>query len=441
MIYAFTNVFSRTILSFLANFTSFFDRNKVAKFILEFTTIVAPIIASQTIPDHAPLIIAIQVLTILHLDIFSKLIFGKALYYYGFGCPTKTGAVIVAKGDKVERHYRFLTDQRVLTHLATCLAILAVDFPIFPRNLCKAEERGVSLMDLGVGLTLFTSGYVARQVRNANQGLIKRIIRSMSGASPILIIGVVRLILVKAVNYQEHVSEYGVHWNFFITLSVVSFVAPFIRLSPNGYFIAGIGLALVYQAFLSLGLDNYILYAPRDNFFSANREGILGTVGYLAIYIIGMSVGAFLQSIPDAKLKEINIYKVFLRHIVWKLLVILALLLICINIPAIGEVSKRMMNASYVFWVCLHDLLLLIVWTTNEGADIPNRKLDLLEAVNFNQLIVFLVANNLTGAINLTFKTIYMSDIESLIIITGYMFLLSAFALILYYRRWRIKFW
>eukprot|EP01017_Pseudomicrothorax_dubius_P043598 TRINITY_DN7288_c0_g2_i11.p1 TRINITY_DN7288_c0_g2~~TRINITY_DN7288_c0_g2_i11.p1 ORF type:complete len:100 (-),score=14.28 TRINITY_DN7288_c0_g2_i11:215-514(-) len=99
------------------------------------------------------------------------------------------------------------------------------------------------------------------------------------------------------------------------------------------------------------------------------------------------------------------------------------------------------MNASYVFWVCLHDLLLLIVWTTNEGADIPNRKLDLLEAVNFNQLIVFLVANNLTGAINLTFKTIYMSDIESLIIITGYMFLLSAFALILYYRRWRIKFW
>ena len=55
-------------------------------------------------------------------------------------------------------------------------------------------------------------------------------------------------------------------------------------------------------------LDKYIFYAPRNEFISANREGIASVVGYLSLQIIGIGLGNFMYK-ELLTAKEIKILK------------------------------------------------------------------------------------------------------------------------------------
>lgn len=90
------------------------------------------------------------------------------------------------------------------------------------------------------------------------------------------------------VNHPEVVTEYGVHWNFFWTIAVVNLASSTIT-SPRFSLSTSMGMYIIYQLFLSFGGSEFIFNASRDNFFTKNREGILGCFGYICIYMIGIA--------------------------------------------------------------------------------------------------------------------------------------------------------
>lgn len=47
------------------------------------------------------------------------------------------------------------------------------------------------------------------------------VLQSVISTLPLWLLGFARLLVTKSVDYHEHVSEYGVHWNFFFTLAIV----------------------------------------------------------------------------------------------------------------------------------------------------------------------------------------------------------------------------
>ena len=275
--------------------------------------------------------------------------------------------------------------------ISTCIAILAVDFHIFPRCFAKTETYGISVMDLGVGAFIVSHALVSKPARQT--GSLLDVLRSVS---PLISLGIIRLISTKATNYQEHVSEYGIHWNFFFTLAAVALVSGLVRCSPARCGLIGASLLCCYQSLLSaFGLTDYLMDAPRVSLFSANKEGICSSLGYQALYLISVAVGHFIFLKPP--LSSANLLYFWKQFFGLSILdgVLWVLSVLCSHF--IQEPSRRFCNLSYVLIVLAATVLALLclllcnllIHTKDAGM--------LLEAINRNQLALFLIANLMTG--------------------------------------------
>ncbi|CAE6535070.1 unnamed protein product [Rhizoctonia solani] len=194
-----------------------------------------------------------------------------------------------------------LTTYRAHMMLMTVIAILAVDFPVFPRALSKCESWGVS-MDLGVGSFVFSQGVVSAVpiIKNPvilRNPLLPKILAASRKVIPLLLLGLIRVLAVKGTEYPEHVTEYGVHWNFFITLALlpplsVLFHSLIIHLPLS---LLGLALTLVHQIVLTnTSLQDWALGSNRTNLFDQNKEGIVSFIGYLSIHLLGMAIGTLI---------------------------------------------------------------------------------------------------------------------------------------------------
>eukprot|EP00249_Psilotum_nudum_P007129 c20322_g1_i3 orf=454-1662(-) len=186
----------------------------------------------------------------------------------------------------------FISSYRFVMMLMTCISILAVDFPVYPRRYAKTETYGTGLMDVGVGSFVVANALVSRQARSLTPLKHGGVVRH---ASPLLLMGFTRLLLTKGIEYQEHVEEYGVHWNFFFTLAAVALLTSFIQIPCQYCGIFGILVLAVYQVVLLCGLNDYLTSSVRDSsIVSLNKEGIFSLFGYWGLYLVSVQLGHYL---------------------------------------------------------------------------------------------------------------------------------------------------
>ncbi|KAK2582237.1 hypothetical protein KPH14_004583 [Odynerus spinipes] len=202
----------------------------------------------------------------------------------------------------------FVTNFRALSNIITAICILAVDFRIFPRKFAKTEVFGYSLMDTGVGIFIVANALVAPEARDFGQqpkvGFFSTLSRNLKSplksSVPLLLIGFGRSLAVELLGYQRHTTEYGVHWNFFITLAFVKLFTSTITstISSRYSLFSGIWILAMHEYILtSNGLKEWILSnEPRVDFITANREGLMSIPGYVGLYLIGVAVGRLIHS-------------------------------------------------------------------------------------------------------------------------------------------------
>lgn len=357
----------------------------------------------------------------------------------------------------------FITAYRGSMLVVTCVAILAVDFRLFPRRFAKVETWGTSLMDMGVGSFVFGAGLVAARPTLASRSnqtattASRHLIASTKHALPLLVLGLIRLYSVKGLDYAEHVTEYGVHWNFFFTLALLPpFVALFDLLptmTPYTLTLLALVTVIPYQMVLEwTDLRAYILTAPRVDILSQNREGIFSFSGYLAIFVAGKALG--LQILPrktggpaendSLKHRSGLLGRLFFWSVFWSTVFFLS------TSYGFGlglQVSRRLANLPYVAWVsafnCFQITLFCIVETflfpaiykaadnAGERREVERATPWVMKSFNRNGLAIFLAANLLTGLVNLTLDTLKMDTTQTMGILLIYAAIVSGLALTL----------
>ncbi|KAM7351002.1 phosphatidylinositol glycan anchor biosynthesis class W a [Cochliomyia hominivorax] len=364
-----------------------------------------------------------------------------------------------------KREYEFgrrpslFTLMRATINFLTALCILAIDFKSFPKNFRKSRRYGVGLMDVGIGLFVLSMGLVTSRPRK-----FADLRKHVFTVGCMLILGLARTIVIRAIDYQQDEHEYGVHLNAFFTLGLTKLFATtlgFLAKNNKHLLVMGSVILLLHEAILQCGIWKFVMDPDleRSNFLISNREGLCSLPGFIALYFLSQFLGQWLQAKDLLNFAEIQEK---LKHLTLTTLILWFLVSLAIFVIGIARVTC---NLGYVLWIlaiaitmcALYLFVFDIILDTlrpvnNENAKVnltemgvrksslvsTNSKIPLvIEAVNYNGLTFFLLANILTGCTNIFLATDEKSNIQSVFILFIYMFITTTFIFILY--RYKIR--
>ncbi|XP_014237069.1 uncharacterized protein At4g17910 [Trichogramma pretiosum] len=445
-----------------------------ARIVVEFCVTIVPCVLCCTVLHDKAMAIS-QIFLILSAANIISILAKKPKYSYNAAnsIPTSNESKS-GKSDKIS----FITNFRALVMVMTSICILAVDFSCFPTEFMKTETYGYSLMDAGVGLFIVANALTSPEARNIQYSLSQGVPKYLKDCVPLLGLGAARFFAVEFLGYQKHVSEYGVHWNFFLTLACVRLFTGILahNLIYKYSLLTGLWILGMHEYALSTqGLKEWVMSdEPRDNFLSANREGWVSIPGYVGLYLIGIALGRMIHTSFQYSENQL-IFNIKFRgydfHIGYTKSMSLSLkLYIVANFAFIAtyycekyfQVSRRLANSGYCAWVLTLSTLILTFLLMIEvllecisgcvkdkakkrvikqlKRDDLNVKEDchtiktlaIFEAVNYNGLLFFLFVNLMTGMINLSIKTRYVTDPQAVSIILTYMVVNITFVMLRY---------
>lgn len=313
----------------------------------------------------------------------------------------------------INNRIQLITCLRGLTYLITGLCILAVDFKDFPRHLAKTERYGYSLMDTGVGLFILISGLVHKDVNKHNY---KSVLKGNTKFVLILLsLGMARYYSLKQLDYHEHVSEYGVHWNFFFTLAICKFLSTLLLLMFPQALLLSIIVMIVHEVLLCSVLQDWVFSdTKRTNFINANREGISSSLGYVTLYLFAV----YLKTVLIRPSKR---YKILKNLILTSFIILVTSILI----NKFRPISRTLANAGYCTYIStvlsFGTVFLYLFEILFQGNGLSFEVPFILRAINKNGLLYFLIVNLSTGIINLSFRTLFLCSCVTFLILNLYM--------------------
>jgi len=335
----------------------------------------------------------------------------------------------------------YITNYKAAIQLSTAICILAVDFNIFPRRFAKAEVYGIGIMDTAVGAIIFSNALTSTLVRYSKNDVS----RTLKMAALLFTIGSFRLFFLKQSSYHEHITEYGLHWNFFFTIAVVEVLCCIMLLPFTSWLKQPLFLTLsfiiisVYQYFLSMTSLTDIIQngfygdQSRLTLIDANREGIFSCIGYTSIYLAGLFFG---KQVFRKHKRSIDLVKWLL---IWLFLSLVVLQLV---VSHVTPISRQMANLSYYIFEISFNVFILLGLLSNDilmdmlhvlikknhrkhgnFKNISSVKISVIfRAISRNQLLYFLLANVFTGVINMLVNTIELGSMASFSVLLIYVF-------------------